>query len=106
MFSQWLRRRDASPSPPLAKITTRTEPTAETLEQDTPTWSEASEASDFANVDVNHMGASASNPASAESSAHVLMTDQQSTAKLADRLGGWLTGMTNAAGAASLACMS
>lgn len=78
------------------------EPAAVAQDQGTPTWSEASEASDFASVDVNQMSPAASHSVSAESPANTVAMEQQSTAKLADRLGGWLTGMSTVAGMNSL----
>ena len=102
MFSQWLRRRDALPSPVLDNPVSRPKAAAEAQEQGTPTWSEASEASDFANIDVNHTDSGSNTSRPAGSSVHMSLADNQSTARLTDRLGGWLTGVTTAAGILTL----
>lgn len=102
MFSHWLHRRDVLSAPSLGTPISRPEAAAEAQEQGTPTWSEASEASDFANIDVNRMDSGSGISLPAGSSDHVSTADQQFTARLTDRLGGWLTGVTTAAGTAFL----
>lgn len=66
----------------------------------TPTWSDSSEVSDFASVEAS--------PAAKAASAAAVFDEpqafgQQSHPRLAGRLGGWLTGVTSAAGECLLA---
>lgn len=100
IFGQWLRRRDASPARP-ASVVTKEAAAATGQEEDTATWSEGSGTSEFANLETQS-GPSITHSASAESVLNTSLTDQQSSAKLAGRLGGWFTGMSNAAGQACM----
>ena len=83
--------------------TTKTTTSTSTADLGTPTWSESSEVSDFASVEAS--------PAAQTVSTAAVFDDpqafgQQSHPRLAGRLGGWLTGVTSAAGKLVLASSS
>lgn len=74
-----------------------------TAELGTPTWSETSEASDFASVEASPAAKAAS---AATASDDLQAAGHQSHARLAGRLGGWFTGVTSAAGTFCLSSCS
>ena len=71
--------------------------TNDSADPDTPTWSASSEASDFASVEA-HSSPAAVTASTHEQQAQGSTMGQQAQARLAGRFGGWLTGVTNAAG--------
>lgn len=94
MLGSWLRRgpqQQRNSSLP----TIKTNASNATAELGTPTWSETSEASDFASVEASP-AVTAAPAANAFDDPQAVM--QQSHARLAGRLGGWFTGVTSAAG--------
>lgn len=94
LLGSWLGR-NPQQAQTSSLLTVNTSATTATAELGTPTWSETSEASDFASVEAS--------PAAQAASATTAFKDpqtlgQQSHARLAGRLGGWFTGVTSAAG--------
>lgn len=97
LLSHWLRRREPQQHLSTLPLTVKTETATVAAGPSTPTWSESSEASDFASVEA------LSSPAALASSSSGPHVDSQGMgqppqARLAGRLGGWLTGVTSAAG--------
>lgn len=93
MLGSWLRRGEPQQQSS-SHLTVKTGSSTPVAEPGSPTWSETSETSDFASV-------GASPAAKAASAAAVFNNPQvlgQPHARLAGRLGGWLTGVTSAAG--------
>ncbi|KAL3152273.1 hypothetical protein ABBQ32_001347 [Trebouxia sp. C0010 RCD-2024] len=97
LLGSWLRRgpQQQPNSSNLTLNTVKTTTSMSTADLGTPTWSESSEVSDFASVEAS--------PAAKSASTSAVFNDpqafgQQSHPRLAGRLGGWLTGVTSAAG--------
>ncbi len=98
LLSHWLRRKEPQqPSTDTGSLIVKTEPTASAADPGTPTWSESSEASDFASIEA-HSSPAAVAATSTGSYMDAQAMGQQPQARLAGRLGGWLTGVTSAAG--------
>ena len=99
LLGQWLARKEPQQSATAGReaLKVKTGPVSETADPGTPTWSESSETSDFASVEAHFSPAAKAAP-SEEPQVHARISGQQAQAKLAGRLGGWLTGVTNAAG--------
>lgn len=97
LLGSWLRRgpQQQQNSSNLTVNTEKITTSMSTADLGTPRWSESSEASDFASVEAS--------PAAKTASTSAVFDDpqtfgQQSHPRLAGRLGGWLTGVTSAAG--------
>ena len=99
LLGQWLARKEPQQSGIAGReaLKIKTGPVTETADPGTPTWSESSETSDFASVEA-HFSPAAKAASSEEPQMHARTAGQQAQARLAGRLGGWLSGVTNAAG--------
>ncbi len=107
LLSHWLRRREPQQHLGTLPLTVKTETATVAAGPSTPTWSESSEASDFASVEA-HSSPAALASSSSGPHADIQGMGQPPQARLAGRLGGWLTGVTSAAGRsnADLKCIA
>ena len=94
LLGNWLRRSQPQQQSSHSNLVVKTASPGLVADPGTPTWSESSETSDFASVEASPAGKAAS-AAAGLSDPHATGHPQ---ARLAGRWGGWLTGVTSAAG--------
>lgn len=97
LLSHWIRRKEPQQQASTQPLTVKTGSTTAAADPGTPTWSESSDVSDFASVEA-HSSPAAMAASSTGACSETQGVGQQPQARLAGRLGGWLTGVTNAAG--------